>query len=364
MTVCLRSLRLAEFRPKPENHVETTAYAGLTLAQVVNAIGWRWRLRWIGHENTAAVLLVRLDADLGIRKAIAMINMQNGLFALMVACLGSPLVGLASAQIPANAGVPAGQIAAILASPDRSAADRTNDLRRKPEAMLAFIGAQRGMAALDLSAAGGYTTELLARAIGSGGTVYGQSPPPRDPSRTAPSSAVPEGNSNPTLLPSQAPAPAGPPRPSPVALADRQARLQLAGVSAATIVPLVRPFEDPVPREVADGRLDLATLMFNYHDLGHLGTNRAAMNRAVFRALKAGGHFVIADHAGRPGTGITEAGTLHRIEEAFLRREVEDAGFKLEAEASFLRNPNDPRDKNTPDPPQPKDEFVLKFVKP
>ena len=55
---------------------------------------------------------------------------------------------------------------------------------------------------------------------------------------------------------------------------------------------------------------------------------------------------------------------MHRIEEAFLRKEVEAAGFKLLAEGNFLRNPNDPRDKNTPDPPQPKDEFVLKFVKP
>jgi predicted methyltransferase len=55
---------------------------------------------------------------------------------------------------------------------------------------------------------------------------------------------------------------------------------------------------------------------------------------------------------------------LHRIEEAFLRQEVEAAGFKLTEEGKFLRNPNDPRDKNTPDPPQPKDEFVLKFVKP
>ncbi len=26
--------------------------------------------------------------------------------------------------------------------------------------------------------------------------------------------------------------------------------------------------------------------------------------------------------------------------------------------------PDDPRDQNTPNPPQPKDEFVLKFVKP
>jgi predicted methyltransferase len=104
--------------------------------------------------------------------------------------------------------------------------------------------------------------------------------------------------------------------------------------------------------------------MFNYHDLGHLGVDRTAMNGAVFRALKPGGLYVIADHSGRPGSGISESGTLHRIEEAFLRQEVEAAGFRLLDEGSFLRNANDPRDKNTPDPPQPKDEFVLKFVKP
>src|ERR1700676_501455 len=74
------------------------------------------------------------------------------------------------------------QIAQIVASPDRSEADRTNDLRRKPEQMLGFIGIRPGIVALDLSAAGGYTTELLARAIGPSGMVYGQSQPP-DPSR-------------------------------------------------------------------------------------------------------------------------------------------------------------------------------------
>ena len=74
------------------------------------------------------------------------------------------------------------QIKQIVASPDRSAADRTNDLRRKPEEMLVFIGIRPGIVALDLSAAGGYTTELLARAIGPSGIVYGQSRP-RDPSR-------------------------------------------------------------------------------------------------------------------------------------------------------------------------------------
>ena len=119
-----------------------------------------------------------------------------------------------------------------------------------------------------------------------------------------------------------------------------------------------------MPADLADGKLDLVTLMFNYHDLGFLKVDRDAMNKAVFKALKSGGQYVIADHSGRPGTGISESGTLHRVEEAFLRKEVEAAGFKLIAEGNFLRNPNDPRDKNTPDPPMPKDEFVLKFAKP
>ena len=252
------------------------------------------------------------------------------------------------------------EIKAIVASPDRSAADRTNDLRRHPEDMLAFIALRPGMTALDLSAAGGYTTELLARAIGPTGKVYGQSRArPAQPATPPPAR---EGNSNPNL-PAAAP-PAGPPRPSPEALANREKLMQAAGIKAAPIVAVVQPFEDPAPAEAADGKLDLVTLMFNYHDLGHLGIDRAAMNKAVFKALKSGAMYVIADLAGRPGTGISEAGTLHRMEEAFLRKEVEAAGFRLAAEGTFLRNPNDPRDKNTPDPPQPKDEFVLKFVKP
>src|SRR5437763_236270 len=88
------------------------------------------------------------------------------------------------------------QIIEILASPDRTAADRTNDLRRKPEQMLGFIGIRPGIVALDLSAAGGYTTELLARSIGPTGKVYGQSRPP-DPNPAPPNPAVAEGNRNP-----------------------------------------------------------------------------------------------------------------------------------------------------------------------
>jgi len=254
------------------------------------------------------------------------------------------------------------RISEIVASPDRSAADQTNDRRRKPVQMLAFIGIRPGMVALDLSTGGGYTTELLARAVGPTGRVYGQSAPPRTQDMPARPPVTPEGASAPSAAPAQPMANAAPPpvrRTSPQALAERA-----KNPAAGNIVSVVRPFEDPVPPELAAGGLDLVTIMFNYHDLGHLGVDRTRMNKAVLAGLKTGGLYVIADHAGRPGTGTSESGTLHRIEEAFLRQEVEAAGFKLVGQGDFLRNPSDPRDKNAPEPQQPKDEFVLKFVKP
>ena len=251
------------------------------------------------------------------------------------------------------------RIAALLASPDRSAADQRNDIRRKPDLMLAFIGVRPGMMVLDLSAGGGYTTELLARAVGPGGRVYGQNAP-RDPANPPRQPLVPEGNAGPlsgepaSSLAGTATAP----------VPARQTLAERAKNPAFNITALTRKFEDPLPADVAVQTLDLATLMFNYHDLGYQGVDRMQMNKAVLRALKPGGIYVIADHAGRAGTGISEAATLHRMEEAFLRREVEAAGFKQIASGDFLRNPADPRDKNTPEPPQAKDEFVLKFVKP
>lgn len=285
---------------------------------------------------------------------------NNGkLLLVAVAVSASLFMNVATAQ--QSPPITSEQITQIVKSADRTAADKANDIRRKPEQVLTFIGIRPGIVAVDLSAGRGYTTELLARAIGPAGKVYAQSRPP-NPNPVPPSAVTPEGNSNPVTSPGATPS--STPRPSSVGLAERENILRSNGVQAAPIVAISRPFEDPFPSELEVGRVDLATLMFNYHDLGHLGVDRAAMNKAIFRALKSGGHYVVADHSGRPGTGITESGTLHRIEEAFLRKEVEAAGFKLVDEGNFLRNPNDPKDKNTPDPPQPKDGFLLKFVKP
>jgi len=284
---------------------------------------------------------------------------------LLIALLSTGLIGCAaSGAAPTPPTLANDRVAQIVASTDRSAADRTNDIRRHPAELLAFIGIRPGWTALDVSTGGGYTAELLARAIGPSGTVYAQSQP-RDPNKAAVTPAAPEGGGSPVAT--AAAASSASPRPqrnTADVLAERERNMQVAGVAAAKIVYVGQRFENPVPPLTSDAKLDLVTLMFNYHDFGFLGVDRSALNLAVFRALKPGGLYVIADHAGRPGTGISESGTLHRIEQSFLRSEVEAAGFKLMSEGSFLRNPNDPRDRNTPEPPQPKDEFVLKFVKP
>jgi predicted methyltransferase len=245
------------------------------------------------------------------------------LLLVLSACAGMSSVGTAEAPPLSDA-----RIAEILAAPDRSAADRTNDVRRKPERMLAFIGARPGMRALDLGTGGGYSAELLARAAGPAGKVYAQASP-EDMAR----------------------------------MKDAFAR-RAQGPGMQGVVLHVDAYEKPVPPEIAPGSLDLVTIFFAYHDQAGPGTDRARMNRAVFAALKPGGHYVIADHSGRAGTGNSEWNTLHRIEEAFVRREVEAAGFRLEAAGDFLRNPADPRDRMVFKPSQPNDEFVLKFVKP
>jgi predicted methyltransferase len=219
------------------------------------------------------------------------------------------------------------EIRAVVASPDRSDADRNTDKRRKPELLLAFAGVKPGMHVLEVGAGAGYSAELLARSVGPQGVVYALN--------------------------------------SPEAIArfiktrfDERA----AKPAMRNVVKLVREFDEPVPADVR--KLDLATMLFEYHDTPAAGIDRSKMNRAIFAALKPGGHFVVADHAAKAGSGLSACKTLHRIDEAVLRREVEAAGFKFVASADFLRNPDDPRDTSSLRATIPVDAFVLKFVKP
>jgi predicted methyltransferase len=216
--------------------------------------------------------------------------------------------------------------AAIIAAPDRSDADREADKRRDPMKLLVFTGVRPGMKVLDMGAGGGYSTELMARAVAPGGTVYGQNP--------ADLFARPKERF--------------------------EARLKTPAMK--DVVALMRPFDDPVPADVHD--LDLITFFFFYHDTTYMAVDRAAMNRKLFAALKPGSALVIADHSARAGEGTSVGKTLHRIEEDVLRREVEAAGFKLVETGDFFRHPEDTRDFPSGRPTGPVDEFVLKFQKP
>ena len=224
-----------------------------------------------------------------------------------------------------DAGTP--DYAAVIASPDRSDSDRQTDQLRQPAKMLAFTGAKPGMKVLDMGAGAGYSTELLARAVGTGGSgVAAQE-----------SAAVMERVKDKFDLRAQNPA-------------------------MKNVVHLIRNYDDPIPSDV--GGLDLITFFFAYHDTTYMPVDRAEMNRKLFAALKPGGFLVISDHSARAGDGVTVAKTLHRIEESTLRHEIEAAGFKLAAEADFLRHPEDPRDAAVFRPQVPVDEFVLKYQKP
>ena len=221
---------------------------------------------------------------------------------------------------------PAADYAAIVVAPDRSEADRKTDQRRDPVKLFAFTGAGPGMTVLEMGAGGGYTAEMLARAVAPNGKVYAQDQPP-----------VMQRASD--------------------AYASRA-----RGPAMKNVDYVLRPFEDPLPPGV--GNLDVITFFFAYHDTVHMGVDRAKMNRRLYELLKPGGVLVVADHSARPGDGTGVTKSLHRIEESSLTTEIEAAGFKLVATGEFLRHPEDKRDVIVFRAPTPVDESVLKFQKP
>lgn len=181
-------------------------------------------------------------------------------------------------------------------------------------------------------AGGGYTAELLARAVGPTGVVYAQN--------------------NKFILDR---------------FAEKPWSARLAKPVMKNVVRVDRELEDPFPPEV-NGTLDVVTMILFYHDTVWLKTDRAKMNKAIFDALKPGGTFIVIDHSAKDGRGVEDAATLHRIEEAVVKQEVTAAGFEVAGEGGFLRNASDPRDWN-PSPSQAaekrgtSDRFVIELKK-
>jgi predicted methyltransferase len=242
-----------------------------------------------------------------------------------------PTAPTSTAQHVARLDVPP-EIRAIIDAADRSDKDRELDAGRHPGELLAFAGIALGMHVAELGAGGGYTTELLARAVGPTGAVYAQN--------------------NKFIL---------------ERFADKPLSLRLTKPVNKNVIRVEREFDDPLPADAKD--LDAVLSVLFYHDTVWQETDRDKMNRAVFAALKPGGVYVVVDHAARDGSGLNDVKTLHRIEEKTVVHEVERSGLRLVADADFLRNASDARDWN--DSPTAaasrrgqSDRFVLKFVKP
>lgn len=222
-------------------------------------------------------------------------------------------------------------VAAVVHAEDRSPQDKALDAGRKPGELLAFAGVKPGMKVAELAAGSGYTTELLARTVGSTGKVWGQN-----------------GQAFAKFI-------------------EPAWTERLKKPAMQNVVRVDRELDDPLPPEAKD--LDAVFLVLLYHDAVWLKVDRDKMNRAVFAALKPGGVYVIVDHSARPGTGTNDVQSLHRIEAKIVEEEVPRAGFKRGAEGHFLENPSDPRDWSTsPGAAGEKrgtsDRFVLTFVKP
>ncbi len=220
----------------------------------------------------------------------------------------------------------------VVEDPTRLESDQALDAGRHADELLAFLEVGPGLRMGEIGAGGGYTTELVARAVGERGRVFAEN--------------------NRLALERFAAKP----------WADRLQR-----PATRNVVRVDREFDDPFPPEARD--LDVVYVVLFYHDTVWMGANRDRMNHAVFEALRPGGSYVIIDHSARPGSGTADAQTLHRIDEAFVIAEVERAGFKLHAIGDFLRNPADKRDWNA----SPRtagerrgtsDRFALQFVKP
>src|SRR5260370_25688992 len=141
------------------------------------------------------------------------------------------------------------------------------------------------MKVLDMGAGGGYSSELMARAVGASGAVYAQN-------------AADLG-----------------------ARAKERFEARMKTPAMANVVALVRPFDDPLPADLRD--LDLVTFFFFYHDTTYMEVHRPQMNHKLYAALKPGGMVGIADHSARADDGATVGKTLHRINQAVAPDEAE-----------------------------------------
>jgi predicted methyltransferase len=223
------------------------------------------------------------------------------LAALLLSSFCNPMSALADTAIPAA-------VADALSDPRRPAGQVKLDGARKPAQLIAFAQLKRGDKIADFMPGNAYFTRIMSDVVGDMGHVY-------------------------AFLPTE----------------------QLANCSAQEVAGTRLLEHDPgyanvsvLSDSTADFRvprkLDVIWTAQNYHDLHDtfMGpADVAALNKRFFDALKPGGVYLVIDHVAEAGSGLRDTESLHRIDPKRMRREIEAAGFVLDAESNVLRNPAD-----------------------
>jgi predicted methyltransferase len=249
---------------------------------------------------------------------------------LILAAALSLSLPVMAASSPAGSKLP-GYVNAAVGDPARKS-DTVNDSRRKIADLMAFAEVKPGQQVVELIPGSGYFTRVFSAIVGTKGHVYALWPAAYDKESGADSDNLRKLATDPHY---------------------------------ANISVLVQPgnqFSAPVP-------VDLVFTSQNYHDypdafMGKL--DPVAFDKQVFAALKPGGLFVVVDHVAEAGSGMRDTDTLHRIDPAIVRKQVESAGFVFDGQSQVLHNPADTHALKVFDKAirGHTDQFVYRFRKP
>ncbi|MDB5451473.1 MAG: hypothetical protein JWO33_51 [Caulobacteraceae bacterium] len=240
--------------------------------------------------------------------------------AAAVLMIGGPGAALAQMAPPAY-------VAAAVADTARPEADTKRDADRKPAETVAFAGVKPGDQVAEILPGGGYFTRILSKTVGPKGHVYAVINPPTDPAK--------------------------PPAILAVAADPAYANVTVETTGLQTI-------KAPV-------KVDVVWTSQNYHDMHNIKDfDMLAANKSVYDVLKPGGVFLVLDHAAAAGAPADVTSTLHRIDPAVVKSEVEAAGFKFEGESKILAHAADDHTLKVFDPALRghTDQFIYKFRKP
>ncbi|MDE1893222.1 MAG: class I SAM-dependent methyltransferase [Xanthomonadaceae bacterium] len=244
--------------------------------------------------------------------------------------LALPAVAAPPKPHPAGAAL-AGAVQRGVDDPAR-AADKADDARRKVVQVMTFAEVKPGQKVLELVPGSGYWTRVFSAIVGPQGHVY-------------------------TVWPDE------------MAKYSAKSLATWRQLVATPHYANVSLLQQPAAQLSAPVPVDLVFTSQNYHDYHDpfMGpVDMARFDRRVYDALKPGGLFVVIDHVAPAGSGLADTNTLHRIDPAVVKREVEAAGFVFDGASGALRNPADPHDIKVFDKAirGHTDQFIYRFRKP